>query len=71
MYNASYNNHPLNASDATIVQVIHTDMFAFGSPIKCGDIDFYPNGGGKSEVQPGCPPLDIDNQFIPTSKLTF
>jgi len=71
MYNASYNNDPLNASDALVVQVIHTDMFLIGAPIKCGDIDFYPNGGGKSEVQPGCPPFDNTNQLALSSSLTF
>ncbi|KAL7012065.1 hypothetical protein ACKWTF_014610 [Chironomus riparius] len=67
MYNSSYNHHPLNASDASTVLVIHTDMIAFGAPVKCGTIDFYPNGGGKTEVQPGCPPLDFVDQFVATN----
>ncbi|XP_070508831.1 lipase member H-like [Chironomus tepperi] len=67
MYNASYNNNPLNPSDALSVQVIHTDMSAAGAPVKCGDIDFYPNGGGKDAVQPGCASFDTINLFVATN----
>jgi len=44
----------LDASDATFVDVIHTDMgvllTTFGTTRISGDIDFFPNGG---EHQPG------------------
>ncbi|XP_062575958.1 pancreatic triacylglycerol lipase-like [Saccostrea cucullata] len=51
--------HPmarLDASDASFVDVIHTDTegtfnFGLGMNNICGDIDFFPNGG---EMQPGC-----------------
>ncbi|XP_055956170.1 pancreatic lipase-related protein 2-like [Patella vulgata] len=47
----------LDPSDATYVDVIHTDgetlfQLAFGLAKAIGDADFYPNGGRN---QPGCP----------------
>ncbi|XP_045464875.1 phospholipase A1-like [Harmonia axyridis] len=41
----------LNENDADAVIVIHSDIFGFGYPKRCGTIDFYPNGGFD---QPGC-----------------
>lgn len=43
----------LIASDASMVDVIHTDAWLFGAPISSGTIDFWPNGG--YSLQPGCP----------------
>ena len=71
MFNPTYNNQPLNSTDALSVQVIHTDMAEAGAPVKCGTVDFYPNGGGKTSVQPGCPPFDTTNQFALTSEFNF
>ncbi|KAH8256669.1 hypothetical protein KR026_012525, partial [Drosophila bipectinata] len=34
----------LSRGDADFVDVIHTSAFAMGTPIRCGDVDFYPNG---------------------------
>ncbi|XP_022190374.2 pancreatic lipase-related protein 2 isoform X1 [Nilaparvata lugens] len=41
----------LDASDATFVDVIHTNAFVQGKAARCGHIDFYLNGGIN---QPGC-----------------
>ncbi|ALC48556.1 Yp3 [Drosophila busckii] len=38
----------LSRSDAEFVDVIHTSSFAMGTPIRCGDVDFYPNGPSQS-----------------------
>lgn len=48
----------LSQSDATFVDVIHTDIEAFlhpiddGYPCTTGHVDFWPNGGRR--LQPGC-----------------
>ncbi|KAJ3649677.1 hypothetical protein Zmor_021404 [Zophobas morio] len=42
----------LNATDAAVVVVIHTNGGIFGFKESCGTIDFFPNGGS---LQPGCP----------------
>ncbi|XP_052857401.1 vitellogenin-3 [Drosophila gunungcola] len=34
----------LSRGDADFVDAIHTSAFAMGTPIRCGDVDFYPNG---------------------------
>ena len=41
----------LDQSDADYVDVIHTDVGAFGISYNAGHIDFYPNDGS---TQPGC-----------------
>ncbi|XP_048729945.2 pancreatic triacylglycerol lipase-like [Ostrea edulis] len=46
----------LDADDAVFVDVVHTDTegvfnLGLGMNKRCGDIDFFPNGG---EIQPGC-----------------
>ena len=45
----------IDASDAEIVDVIHTSGLSDGV---FGDIDFYPNGGGTAK-QPGCEGEDL------------
>ena len=41
----------LDESDASYVDVIHTNAGFLGTSQRVGDIDFYPNGG---KHQPGC-----------------
>ena len=41
----------LDKSDATFVDIIHTDANLLGTFRVVGDADFYPNGG---KDQPGC-----------------
>lgn len=41
----------LNKTDASFVDVIHTDSGYYGFLAAIGTVDFYPNGGG---LQPGC-----------------
>ena len=41
----------LDESDASYVDVIHTNAGFLGTNQRVGDIDFYPNGGSH---QPGC-----------------
>lgn len=48
----------LVATDAEIVEVIHTDGGSFGYYGESGTVDFYPNGG--TPIQPGCPDLLTD-----------
>ncbi|XP_075984967.1 pancreatic lipase-related protein 2-like [Anticarsia gemmatalis] len=42
----------MSPSDATFVDVIHTDGGYFGTPASTGHADFWPNGG--TAKQPGC-----------------
>ncbi|XP_015435537.1 PREDICTED: lipase member H-B-like [Dufourea novaeangliae] len=42
----------LNATDAQQVSCIHTDAGFLGTKYPCGGVEFYPNGGTRS--QPGC-----------------
>lgn len=51
-------NVPISNSDAHFVDIIHTDAGMDGAPRSTGTIDFWPNGGVRS--QPGCP-VDPDN----------
>ncbi|KAM7347658.1 vitellogenin-2-like isoform 1-T2 [Cochliomyia hominivorax] len=41
----------LARGDAEFVDVIHTSAYGLGTPTRCGDVDFYPNG--PSEGVPG------------------
>lgn len=41
----------LDPSDASFVDVIHTNAFVQGKVERCGHVDFYMNGG---ILQPGC-----------------
>ena len=50
-------NFRLDASDASYVDVMHTNAGSLGTNQASGDIDFYPNGG---TTQPGCL---IDGKF--------
>lgn len=43
----------LNKKDAKFVDVIHTDAWFYGAPVRTGTADFWPNGG--RTLQPGCP----------------
>lgn len=43
----------ISASDATMVDVIHTDAWLYGAPVSTGTVDFWPNSG--KSLQPGCP----------------
>ncbi|XP_019864592.2 phospholipase A1 isoform X1 [Aethina tumida] len=45
-------------TDAEFVDVIHTDIQWYGYTLPIGDVDFYPNNGGK---QPGCPSRLVDD----------
>lgn len=44
---------PINANDAVLVDIIHTDAGAAGAPLKTGCVDFVVNTG--TRFQPGCP----------------
>lgn len=46
----------LSDTDASIVEVVHTDGGVFGFLTPLGTVDFYPNGG--VPTQPNCNPLD-------------
>lgn len=43
----------ISASDANLVDIIHTDAWLYGAPVSTGSIDFWPNSG--KTLQPGCP----------------
>ncbi|XP_053731362.1 inactive pancreatic lipase-related protein 1-like [Synchiropus splendidus] len=69
----------LDTSDATFVDVIHTDGLPFNSKLglgmsqPMGHVDFYPNGG---ELMPGCSknkgkPTDLDAIWLGTKKFDF
>jgi hypothetical protein len=49
----------ISKTDATYVQIIHTNGGTLGMQRECGTVDFYPNGGSR---QPGCEdsPLNQD-----------
>ncbi|KAF5277894.1 hypothetical protein FQA39_LY06046 [Lamprigera yunnana] len=51
LYTGSSKSKRLDETDATFVDVIHTNGMGLGYNGRCGDVDFYPNGGVK---QPGC-----------------
>lgn len=43
----------INANDAVMVDIIHTDGGGYGTPFSTGSVDFWVNGGHR--FQPGCP----------------
>ncbi|XP_055683759.1 phospholipase A1-like [Lutzomyia longipalpis] len=47
----------LDPTDALFVDVIHTSAGTAGISMRCGHVDFYPNGGAR---QPNCNYLPID-----------
>lgn len=47
----------MDSSDATFVDVIHTDYFIYGSTEASGHADFYPNY--RYLNQPGCNPIKV------------
>lgn len=51
-------NLRLSDADATLVDVIHTDVGHYGFNGSIGHVDFYPNGGTN---QPGCVPVEDGN----------
>lgn len=51
-YFSSDTKRRLCDTDATYVDVIHTDSGILGFPKSVGHADFYPNGG--KAMQPGC-----------------
>ena len=55
----------LDPSDATFVDVIHTDAKRWGIEQPCGHIDFYPNGGVN---QVGC--LDVTTGNLPSGSFS-
>jgi hypothetical protein len=56
-----YDVKPLERTDATFVDVIHTNTRAVGDGKVHGHVDFYPNGG---KSQPGCFKLTLDIDFL-------
>jgi len=44
----------IDKTDATFVDVIHTDSTFFGSQLSLGHVDFFANGGRGEDQQPGC-----------------
>ncbi|XP_015436630.1 PREDICTED: lipase member H-A-like [Dufourea novaeangliae] len=56
----------LKAIDAQRVTCVHTDMGVLGVDYSCGGVDFYPNGGKRS--QPGCSPIvDLGDPYAYTT----
>lgn len=43
----------ISETDAVLVDIIHTDKGQYGTIFSTGTVDFWPNGGGRT--QPGCP----------------
>lgn len=59
---ANSNFQELKKTDATFVDVIHTDVMLFGMSMSLGTVDFFPNNG--VNPQPGCPvyiPFSLDH----------
>ncbi|XP_052750900.1 pancreatic lipase-related protein 2-like [Galleria mellonella] len=48
---------PASPSDASFVDMVHTDGGGYGAPQSCGHVDFWPNGG--TAKQPGCLPATL------------
>lgn len=62
---------PISKTDAIFVDIIHTDSGMNGAPHSTGTIDFWPNGGVRS--QPGCPndPYDLSGKLLNNVHIFF
>ena len=51
LFMTSNKDRKLTADDAVFVDVVHTNAFVQGQGNRCGQVDFFMNGGVN---QPGC-----------------
>lgn len=52
-YIISIDTEAVKKSDASFVDIIHTDAGFYGAPFNTGTVDFWPHRGHRP--QPGCP----------------